>query len=267
MKISKLLLGLILIFCLPVFFTSCSDDDELYFTQDELIGDINTGHQVNIGNTILVYNGEGARVNIQGCKGGFTASSANEEIATVRVEETETFIIISGIKIGNTTISVVDGEGKTATLNVTVDDVERLYTTICSFEKDETSENIVQVTGVSDEVAAEIRASILAQSKDSKFVVKSRSVGDVMTSYRLSILDANNETLVDYPFCIMDSEDNDIPHALSHYRTFVSSEEVYKDFYYVVDGENYFVEDLSYEYNTIYPNIQVLMYVKVKQID
>ena len=45
----------------------CSDDDGIQLTQDEIIGDINTGKQVGIkGNSLVIYTTLGACVNVQG---------------------------------------------------------------------------------------------------------------------------------------------------------------------------------------------------------
>ena len=42
-----------------VLLASCSDDDGLYFTQNEVIGDIITGKQIRLeGNTLKVYTTE-----------------------------------------------------------------------------------------------------------------------------------------------------------------------------------------------------------------
>lgn len=44
-----------LVFCL-LFTTACNDDDNIYFTQDEIIGDINSGKQIALeNNTLVVY--------------------------------------------------------------------------------------------------------------------------------------------------------------------------------------------------------------------
>ena len=62
----------------------CSDDDGIQLTQDEIIGDINTGKQVGIKvNSLVIYTTQGARVNVQGAKGKISAQSSDEKVVTV----------------------------------------------------------------------------------------------------------------------------------------------------------------------------------------
>ena len=62
----------------------CSDDDGIQLTQDEIIGDINTGKQVGIkGNSLVIYTTQGACVNVQGAKGKISAQSSDEKVVTV----------------------------------------------------------------------------------------------------------------------------------------------------------------------------------------
>ena len=62
----------------------CSDDDGIRLTQDEIIGDINTGKQVGIkDNSLVIYTTEGSTVNVQGAKGKVSAQSSDEKVVTV----------------------------------------------------------------------------------------------------------------------------------------------------------------------------------------
>ena len=73
-----------LVFCL-LFTTACNDDDNIYFTQDEIIGDINSGKQIALeNNTLVVYtNNMATSVNVQGAKGKIHATSSDENIVLV----------------------------------------------------------------------------------------------------------------------------------------------------------------------------------------
>ena len=77
-----------LVFCL-LFTTACNDDDNIYFTQDEIIGDINSGKQIALeNNTLVVYtNNIGTSVNVQEQKGRSTQlrqtkTSCSSQVAT-----------------------------------------------------------------------------------------------------------------------------------------------------------------------------------------
>lgn len=67
-----------------ILMVGCSDDDGIQLTQDEIIGDINTGKQVGIkGNSLVIYTTQGACVNVQGAKGKISAQSSDEKVVTV----------------------------------------------------------------------------------------------------------------------------------------------------------------------------------------
>ena len=85
----------------------CSDDDGIQLTQDEIIGDINTGKQVGIkGNSLVIYTTQGAYVNVQGAKGKISAQSSDEKVVTVTcIHETGQYgkderISLSAIAVG-----------------------------------------------------------------------------------------------------------------------------------------------------------------------
>lgn len=88
-----------------VGFTSCSDDDD----------DIVVKVEKSIVNLEV---GEKAVVKITEGNGGYTAVPTKEEIATAEVKDSE--VIISGLQLGSTSITVTDKEGKTAIITVNV---------------------------------------------------------------------------------------------------------------------------------------------------
>lgn len=63
------------------FMVACSEDD-IYFTQDEVIeGYILTGRQVRSeDNTLVIYTGMSDMVNVQGAKGAFTAKPLTQRL-------------------------------------------------------------------------------------------------------------------------------------------------------------------------------------------
>lgn len=115
----------------------CSDDDGIQLTQDEIIGDINTGKQVGIkGNSLVIYTTQGACVNVQGAKGKISAQSSDEKVVTVTcIHETGQYgkderISLSAIAVGKAIVTVTDEDGNEAKLAVEVKDVETLWETI-----------------------------------------------------------------------------------------------------------------------------------------
>lgn len=114
----------------------CSDDDGIQLTQDEIIGDINTGKQVGIkGNSLVIYTTQGARVNVQGAKGKISAQSSDEKVVTVTcIHKTGQYgkderISLSAIAVGKAIVTVTDEDGNEAKLAVEVKDVETLWKT------------------------------------------------------------------------------------------------------------------------------------------
>ncbi|EEC95449.1 hypothetical protein PRABACTJOHN_03175, partial [Parabacteroides johnsonii DSM 18315] len=103
-----------LVFCL-LFTTACNDDDNIYFTQDEIIGDINSGKQIALeNNTLVVYtNNIGTSVNVQGAKGKIHATSSDENIVLVTSSnEGKATVLVEALNIGNAQITVTDAGGK-----------------------------------------------------------------------------------------------------------------------------------------------------------
>ena len=92
-----------LVFCL-LFTTACNDDDNIYFTQDEIIGDINSGKQIALeNNTLVVYtNNMATSVNVQGAKGKIHATSSDENIVLVTSSnEGKATVLVEALNIGN----------------------------------------------------------------------------------------------------------------------------------------------------------------------
>lgn len=86
-----------------LMFTACSsDDDDLVLEKSEI--------EVNVGSAQTLKINEG--------NGGYTVSSANTAIATVKMENNA--VIIEGMSVGETSVTVKDKEDKTATVKVKV---------------------------------------------------------------------------------------------------------------------------------------------------
>ncbi|WP_195281981.1 pilus assembly protein N-terminal domain-containing protein [Parabacteroides johnsonii] len=163
-----------LILCL--FAVACNDENEIYFTQDEIVqGDINTGKQIKLeGNTLIVYTEGGGYVNVQGAKGEIQATS-DENIATVKVaQEGKNTVLVTAVSIGKTYVTVTDAEGSSSGFTVEVKDEEELWTQkrVFSF----TSGNQCVVEGVSPTDSATIATEVLSQTiEEATLVFKGRS--------------------------------------------------------------------------------------------
>lgn len=108
---------------------SCGDDDSgIQLTQDEIIGDINTGKKIMI-TSLTTYTESSSKVNVNGAKGKISATSSDESIAKVScsTNEAEKEIYVSGVSVGNTTITITDSDGNTAVLKVEVKDWTTLW--------------------------------------------------------------------------------------------------------------------------------------------
>lgn len=99
----KLIYLLTLVFAFGFAFTACSDDDD-----DLTLEKYET--EVNIGESVTLK--------ITGGNGDYKVSSGDATIATAAVANKE--ITVTGVKAGETTITVTDKENKSATLKVKV---------------------------------------------------------------------------------------------------------------------------------------------------
>lgn len=189
----------------------CSDDDGIQLTQDEIIGDINTGKQVGIkGNSLVIYTTQGARVNVQGAKGKISAQSSDEKVVTVTcIHETGQYgkderISLSAIAVGKAIVTVTDEDGNEAKLAVEVKDVETLWKTTQVFSG---YQKYCKVEGVSKEDSLVIASDAIA-SKPYE-AVKFKSRGDVFTVSRIQFL-AGGKMLVDGYYTTTYNEDHSI---------------------------------------------------------
>lgn len=109
MKLNKFLFTLI-VCALSFGFASCSDDD-----------DENDAVELSLEkNEISIEVEENSEVKITSGNGEYTITSADDKIATAK--EASGKITVTGVAAGETTITVKDKKGKTASLKVTVED-------------------------------------------------------------------------------------------------------------------------------------------------
>lgn len=130
---------------------SCSDDDQgIYFTQQELIGDIATGKQLVV-NSLEVYRDHQSGCTVCGGYGTMKAVSSDEKVATAQIQQSggETYLTVTGTGNGKATITVADQSGNSASLTVSVTSLP--LTTYVRVESE------VVVTGVEDSVAQVIK--------------------------------------------------------------------------------------------------------------
>lgn len=104
MKLERIFCAIIA--CALVFgFASCSDDDDPVTLALEK-------------NEVSVEANKTSEVKILSGNGGYTITSGDDRIATAKEEASK--IVVTGVASGETTITVKDQEGKTATIKVTV---------------------------------------------------------------------------------------------------------------------------------------------------
>lgn len=249
MKIKMILIALTALLSLA----SCGDDDSgIQLTQDEIIGDINTGKKIVI-TSLTTYTESSSKVNVNGAKGKISATSSNESIAKVScsTNEAEKEIYVSGVSVGNTTITITDSDGNTAVLKVEVKD----WTTLWELSR---TMYVVDrksfVEGVSSEDSATIAADAIEKDSYNKYyTIRTRVYipsGPYATK-RLTITDDKGNVRMDGILKIQPNADNsEVWHLLpiGNY-----TEVVLATFYY--DQES-IVKDVTDYYKTAYPKIK-----------
>lgn len=187
------LLGLLLICLLGI--VACSDDG-IYFTQDEVQGDIMTGKQIELkGNSLVVYTEGGSLVNVQGAKGQIHAVSSDEKVVTVS-ESTDgkLAVIVTSVSIGEGVVTVTDEEGNSAWFTVEVKDVEVLWTPKYIYVvSSDNKKCLVEGVNAADSVA--IATDTLSKVREVKFVVKERPMIPFGVSKRLFAYDKEKNLL------------------------------------------------------------------------
>ena len=232
---------------------SCGDDDSgIQLTQDEIIGDINTGKKIVI-TSLTTYTESSSKVNVNGAKGKISATSSDESIAKVScsTNEAEKEIYVSGVSVGNTTITITDSDGNTAVLKVEVKD----WTTL--WELSRTMYVVYRkcfVEGVSSEDSATIAADAIEKDSYNKYyTIRTRVYipsGPYATK-RLTITDDKGNVRMDGILKIQPNADNsEVWHLLpiGNY-----TEVVLATFYY---NQKSIVKDVTGYYKTAYPKIK-----------
>lgn len=242
-------------------FVGCSDDDEgIYFTQDEIVGDINTGKYINIGNRLNVYANYGGRVNVHGQSGDIKATSTDEKVATVTVDNRQyndghVSMTIHGVSNGQTDIIVSDANGNTATLTVDVTTLERM--------KYKRTASVVNVAGVSDAEAETIKADVLEQhANESRYEVElvPSSGYSLERAAKLYVYDASDKLLYE-----MNGRKVFEGGTYEFYKTIGDATYTYSFMF----GGDYMEIDLSPEYRAKYQNesLRVELTLSVEKVE
>ena len=275
MKNLKSIIGLTLVLFASFAFTACSDEDEdIHFTKNEVVqGDILTGNQVSIpGNTISVFTTMSDVVNVQNASGVISAVSKNGNIATVRVVNAsydgepiqDKGIEIRGMQVGETQIVVSDADGKTATLNVKVEDVSLFWDTICTYKKTSLVEDVVEIEGIDETSAGGIRTDILSnKAKESTFIIKA-SKSYPFSVYKMQVLDKDDNVL--YELSGSNVSDSGykfyLPYTLQDQKYAVKT---YSFFEETNSFGKWLIEDISDDYKAQYPNVKVLLKMQIEK--
>jgi hypothetical protein len=275
MKDLKSIIELTLVLFASFAFTACSDEDkDIHFTKNEVVqGDILTGKQVSIpGNTINVYTTMSDVVNVQNASGVISAVSKNENIATVRVVNAsydgepiqDKGIEIRGIQVGETNIVVSDADGKTATLNVKVEDVSLFWNTICTYKKTSLVEDEVEIEGIDETSTGVIKTDILSnKAKENTFIIKA-SKSYPFSVYKMQVLDKNENVLYELVSGTVSGSGYKF-HLPSQDQT--SGVKTYSFYEETNSFGKWLVEDISDDYKAQYPKVKVLLKMKIETED
>lgn len=121
-QIYSILLLVLSIFCSTSCETSDEERDIIFFSGDTPIYETGTCTNLLSSLTLYTIRTEGARIGIDGGDGDYSLKSGNEEVATAVLSSDKKAVILTPKALGNTTITVSDGNGKTAILPVKVVD-------------------------------------------------------------------------------------------------------------------------------------------------
>ena len=249
MKIRMILMALTAL----LFWASCSDENTgIQLTQDEIVGDINTGKKIPI-TTLTTYIEGGNRVNVSGAKGKISATSSDESIVKVScsTNEAEKEIYVSGVSVGNATVTVTDSEGNTAVLKVEVKDWTaqwKLSRTMYVVDRK------CFVEGVSSEDSATIAADAIEKDSYNKYyTIRTRVYvpSDPYVAKRLTITDDKGNVRMDGFLKIQPNADNSEVWYLLPVGNY--TQVVLATFYY---SQESIVKDVTGYYKTAYPNIK-----------
>lgn len=118
---TRFLIGIVLPFLMTLLISGCNDDN-IFFTQNVLEGDIVTENERELeDNTLVMHVGEHQSVNIRGGKGGYTVSTDNELVAVASVyNSSRSMVDVSAVGVGVTMVNVTDSEEQTASFIVRV---------------------------------------------------------------------------------------------------------------------------------------------------
>lgn len=239
-----------LLFALTVM--GCSDDDKgIYFTEDEVLGDILTGKQVGIkDNTLHVYTTEQNSLNVQGASGKITATSENENIAKIVACDNSDVkrVHILGVSVGKTKITVTDEKGNTASFIANVEDVETAWSGSTPMEVIDVK---CRVDGVSKEDSAAIAADAIAKNKYKYFLIQSRSYIP-FSVYRIKFMDEQKKVLVEGNYYgKKEASTGTTTYFVKEYE----GETILESF---VISTNYLIFDRTEQYKEHYPSVQLV---------
>lgn len=252
MRQNYFLLNVWMLLCL-LSAVACNDDN-IYFTQDETIGDIITGKQNPLeGNTLVLYTGSGSTVNVQGAKGEIHATSSDENIARATSDnQGRTSVVVQALNIGNTLITVTDTEGNSASFSVEVKDSEELWEKTTYVLNGE-MQCVVQ--GATPADSARIATDAIAKTTETQWVVKKRPILLSEPLQRMSVYDKEEQLLAEG---VLKSEQ---PEANQTVLTLYSDTQELL-LRYTVAKDSYFVKSLTDDYREIYPEVKgVFVYI------
>lgn len=248
---------LIMLFALTM--AGCSDDDKgIYFTKDEVEGDIRTGKQVGIeGNTVDVYTTEQNSVNVQGASGKITASSEDEGIVKIiACDNSETKkVVFMGVAEGKAKIVVTDEKGNTAKFITNVVNVEKAWKTSGMYSLD--GKRCV-VEGVGKEDSTEIASSVIANDKKALMYILYRGYIPTGRQERVVLQDKDSNVMLNG---ILNQTD-DGQYVKCWVTSFESYSSVVLDQFCMDKKEACLIWDLTNVYREKYPAVNsVKLYV------
>lgn len=242
-------LYLLTLLCTALLFSGCDDDENLFFTQDEVVeSDIVTGRQLPLtGNAINIYTTETDVVNVQNAHGNLVAASSDGRVATVVCDAAHgNAVYVTGVTEGKARVTVTDSKGRSAAFTVQVTDVEKAWQLWQEVQVGAPRRCLVEGVSPADSLA--IAQEVLQQAREVRYVI-SRRESFPFSIYRITIYDGAGDRLFEGP--VVGHRDG----SLVSWKIFSADATLFRTLVLYTGEPQYMSEDLTASYRLEYPSV------------
>lgn len=240
---------LLTLLCTALLFSACGDDENLFFTQQEVVeGDIVTGRQLPLaGNMLNIYTTETDVVNVQNAHGNLVAASSDERVATVVCGAGQgNAVYVTGVTEGKARVTVTDSKGRSAAFVVQVTDVSKAWQMWQEVEVGAPRRCLVEGVSPADSLA--IAQEVLLQAHEARYVIRRRE-SFPSSNYRITIYDSAGDRLFEGP--VVGLRDG----SLVSWKIFSADATLLRTLVLYTGEPQYMSEDLTASYRLEYPSV------------